>query len=72
MLKASELSDDTELIYWIDKEFVQERAKTRLGRELTDDEIRQTTKFIEYGLGWSVFEIIDIAIDETSATLEKI
>ncbi|HMS40930.1 MAG TPA: hypothetical protein PKE69_11935 [Pyrinomonadaceae bacterium] len=66
MLKASELSSNTELIYWIDKEFVQYRAKHLLGRELTDEEIRETTKLIEYGLGASVFEIIDIAIDETS------
>lgn len=71
MLTASELSNDTELIYWIDKEFVQYRAKHLLGRELTDDEIRETTKFIEYGLSSSVFEIIDIAIDETSATLKN-
>lgn len=71
MLKASELSNDTELSYWIDKEFVQYRAKHLLGRTLTDDEIRETTKFIEYGLGGCVFDIIDIAIDETSATLKN-
>ncbi len=54
-----------ELIYWIDKEFVQWRASKLVGRELNDDEIERTTKFIEYGLSDAVLEVVDIAIDET-------
>jgi hypothetical protein len=56
-----------ELIYWIDKEFVQWRANEIIGREMDDEEIERTTKFIEHGLAGSVFEIIDISINEMIA-----
>jgi hypothetical protein len=36
-----------------------------IGRELNNDELERTTKFIEYGLSDTVLEVIDIAIDET-------
>jgi hypothetical protein len=55
----------TELIYWIDKEFVQWRASELLGRELDEDEVERTTEFIEWGLSLSALEVIDIAINET-------
>ncbi len=55
----------SELIYWIDKEFVQWRASELFGRKLNDDEIERTTKFIEYGLSDTVLEVINIAINET-------
>jgi hypothetical protein len=61
--KESILKED--LIYWIDKEFLQERAMTLFGRELTANEIQETTKYIEWGLSASVFEVIDIALKET-------
>ncbi|MGI8787954.1 MAG: hypothetical protein ACR2HG_09360 [Pyrinomonadaceae bacterium] len=51
-----------ELIYWIDKEFVQETAKDKIGRELSEDEIVAVTKSIEWGLWESVFEVTKIAI----------
>lgn len=61
--KESILKED--LIYWIDKEFLQERAVTLFGKELNVDEIIQTTKYIESGLSYSAFDIIDIALRET-------
>ena len=57
-----------ELIYWIDKWFVQETAKDKIGRELTEDEITAVTKSIEWGLWESAFEVTKIAI---SLAVEK-
>jgi hypothetical protein len=54
-----------EIIYWIDKEFLQWRASELIGRELDEEEIARTTKFIEWGLSASAFDVIDIAIGET-------
>lgn len=51
------------IIYWIDKEFVQDTAEDIIGRELTEDEIIAVTKSIEWGLWDSVFEVTKIAID---------
>ena len=39
-----------EIIYWIDKFFVQERAKEIIRRKLTEEEIIECTNFIESGL----------------------
>lgn len=55
-----------DLIYWIDKEFVQSRAFDLFGREFSEEEINQTTKYIEWGLSISVFDVIDIALKETN------
>lgn len=52
-----------ELIYWVDKWFVQEIAKDRIGRELNEDEMASFTKSMEWGLCESVFEVTRIAID---------
>ena len=54
------------LIYWIDKDFVQETAQTRIGRKLSDEEISQLTKLVEFGLWDAVFDTIKIAIDEVT------
>lgn len=51
-----------ELVYWIDKGFVQEIAKDKIGRELSEDEIAAVTKSIEWGLWESAFEVTRIAI----------
>lgn len=55
-----------DLIYWIDKEFVQEKAQERIGRSLTDDEISQLTKMIEFGL-WEAINIsVETAINDVT------
>jgi hypothetical protein len=59
------------IIYWIDKEFVQWRANELIGRDLNSDEIERTTEFIEWGLSASVFEVIDISINETIQEIEN-
>jgi hypothetical protein len=59
------------LIYWIDKKFVQWRANELIGRDLNSDEIERTTEFIEWGLSSSVFEVIDISINETVQEIEN-
>ena len=53
-----------ELIYWIDKQFVQETAQVKIGRSLNEQEIIQLTKLVEFGLWDAVFDTIKIAIDE--------
>lgn len=55
-----------DLIYWIDKDFVQETAQTRIGRGLNDKEISQLTKLIEFGLWDVVYDTVKIAIDEVN------
>jgi hypothetical protein len=55
-----------ELIYWIDKQFVQETAQTRIGRNLNDEEIAQLTKMVENGLWEAVNISLKTAIDEVS------
>lgn len=54
------------LIYWIDKDFVQETAQSRIGRSLNDDELSQITKLIEFGLWDAVFDTVKIGIDEVT------
>lgn len=52
-----------ELIYWIDKLFIQEISKQEIGRELNEDEIAHVTKSLEWGLWDSVYDVTKIAID---------
>jgi hypothetical protein len=55
-----------ELIYWIDKQFVQETAQERIGRNLDEEELTQLTKMVEFGM-WDAASIsIKTAIDEVS------
>lgn len=51
------------LLYWIDKWFVQEVSKQEIGRELNEDEIAHVTKSLEWGLWDSVYEVTKTAID---------
>ncbi len=55
-----------ELIYWIDKDFVQETAQARIGRNLNDEELAQLTKMVEFGLWDAVNISVKTAIDEVS------
>lgn len=55
-----------ELIYWIDRQFVQETAQERIGRNLNDEEIAQLTKMVENGLWEAVNISLKTAIDEVS------
>ncbi len=55
-----------DLIYWIDKDFVQETAQARIDRSLNDEELAQLTKLVEFGLWDAVFETVKIAIDEVT------
>jgi len=57
-----------ELIYWIDKDFVQETAQARIGRNLNAEEITQLTKMVENGLWEAVNISVKTAIDEISQT----
>ena len=54
------------LIYWIDKEFVQDTAQSRIGRSLNDVEITQLTKLVEFGLWDVVYDTVKISIDEVT------
>ncbi len=55
-----------DLIYWIDKDFVQDTAQSRIGRSLNDEELAQLTKLIEFGLWDAVYDTVKIAIDEVN------
>ncbi|MBA4121892.1 MAG: hypothetical protein H0X72_05455 [Acidobacteria bacterium] len=55
-----------DLIYWIDKDFVQETAQVRIGRSLNDEELNQLTKMIEFGLWDAVNISVKTAIDEVN------
>lgn len=55
-----------DLIYWIDKDFVQNAAQERIGRNLNDEEITQLTKLVEFGLWDAVYDTVKIAIDEVN------
>jgi hypothetical protein len=63
---ATDFINRKELIYWIDKQFVQETAQARIGRNLNEEEINQLTKLVEFGLWDSVFDTVKIAIDEVN------
>lgn len=54
-----------DLIYWIDKDFVQNTAQERIGRNLNDEEITRLTKMVEFGLWDAVYDTVKIAIDES-------
>jgi Ca2+-binding EF-hand superfamily protein len=53
-----------DLIYWIDKQFVQETAQERIGRSLDEEELNKLVKLIENGLWHVVFDTVKMAIDE--------
>lgn len=55
-----------DLIYRIDKDFVQEVAQERIGRSLDNEEIIQLTKMVELGLWDAVNISVKAAIDEVS------
>ena len=55
-----------DLIYWIDKDFVQHTAQERIGRTLNDEELTQFKKLVEFGLWDTVFDVVKIAIDEVT------
>ena len=55
-----------DLIYWIDKDFVQNTAQERIGRNLNEEEIAQLTKMVEFGLWDAVNISVKTAIDEVS------
>ena len=65
-INAPEYIDRDKLIYWIDKDFVQDTAQDRIGRSLSDDEISQLTKLVEFGLWDAVYDTVKIAIDEVN------
>jgi hypothetical protein len=65
-LSSPDFINREELIYWIDKYFVQETAKSRIGRNLNDDELEKFTKLIEFGLWDTVYDTVKIAIDEVN------
>ena len=65
-ITAPEFLNKEDLIYWIDKWFVQETAQATVGREMNEEELRQFKKLIEFGLWDAVFDTIKIAIDEVT------
>ena len=69
-LNTPDYIDKQELIYWIDKWFVQETAQMKIGRKMNEEELRQFKKLIEFGLWDLVFDTIKIAIDEVTKANE--
>jgi hypothetical protein len=56
--------DKNEIIYSITKEWLQEEAQNRLGRELTAEEIHTAKKCIECGLNTTINIVFSAAIQE--------
>jgi hypothetical protein len=65
-LNTPDYIDKQELIYWIDKRFVQAAAKAKIGRSLDDMELYKFKKMIEFSLWDIVVDTIEIAIDEVT------
>lgn len=55
-----------DLLYWIDKDFVQNTAQERIGRNLDEEELTQLTKMVENGLAIAVTISLNTAIDEVT------
>jgi hypothetical protein len=68
-INSSDFINKEELIYWIDKQFVQDTAQARIGRILNGEELTQLVKLVEFGLCDAVFDTVKIAIDEVSQEL---
>jgi hypothetical protein len=64
-----EMINTDDLIYWVDKDFVQQTAQERIGRNLNEEEITQLTKIVEFGLWDAVNISVKTAIDEVSNNL---
>ncbi len=62
-INADDFISREELIYWVDKTFVQETAQVTIGRDLSDEELVKFTKLLEFGLWDAVFDTIKVAID---------
>lgn len=65
-LKHSDQIDEADLVYWIDKQFVHDFAKKRIGRKLDETELQDVTKMLEFGLWEAVRISLSTAIDEAS------
>lgn len=53
-------------LYVITAEDVQEEANRIIGRKLTDEEIEQVKKLLNFGLGESIDVVMDTAITEAT------
>ena len=69
-MKNMKMEQEDEIIYLITMEDLQHDAVERIGRELSDDEVRIAKKCIEYGLscviGITLKTAIEEAIDKTA------
>ena len=65
-INSPEYINRDKLIYWIDKDFVQETAQSRISRSLNEEELVRFTKLLEFGLWDVVYDTVKIAIDEVT------
>lgn len=63
-VNVPEFINKEDLIYWIDKQFVQKTAQKQIGRTLSEEEIERFTKAVEFGLWHCVYDVVRFAIDE--------
>ncbi|MBC8402514.1 MAG: hypothetical protein H8E14_13575 [Candidatus Marinimicrobia bacterium] len=53
-----------EIIFWIGKNWLQEEAKAKIGRELGEDELQVAKDCIEWGLTTGIDTVFNAAIQK--------
>jgi hypothetical protein len=59
------------ILFSVSESYVQEYAKERIGRELTEEELHSVGKGLDSGLGWDLDVVLDTAIDEAVEICKK-
>jgi len=59
---------NSNIIYAITEEHIQEIAQLKVGRTLTEEELYSVEKGLSYGLPETVMLVLDIAIEEATCT----
>jgi hypothetical protein len=59
------------ILFSVSESYVQEQAKERIGRELTEEELHSVSKGLDSGIGWDLDVVLGTAIDEAVEICKK-